>query len=152
MSEVSYTGQSESVLTNAWASESSSHSSIRVNLGNKINLIRNDTNSLYFRLQNCIFKRFFDDQVKSDDLLSKLIRLTIHFSQIHRYSTVDLPDSVVFIGGYSTENIMAKFNENGWSRLPDLKLGRYDHGSIQIDSKTFVIGGWTADIPPYNIE
>ena len=64
---------------------------------------------------------------------------------ISDYSTVDLSDSVVFIGGHSTGNIVAKFNGNGWSRLPDLMQGRWRHGSIQINGKTFIIGGWTDD-------
>ena len=69
----------------------------------------------------------------------------IYFSEIWGYSTVDLSDSVVFIGGFLTNKIVAKFNGNGWSRLPDLKQGRYRHGSIQINSKTFIIGGYTDD-------
>ena len=44
-----------------------------------------------------------------------------------------------------TQNIVAKFNENGWSRLPDLNQGRYSHGSVRINSKTFIIGGKTDD-------
>ena len=40
---------------------------------------------------------------------------------------------------------MAKFNGNGWSRLPDLKRGRADHGSIQINSKIFIIGSGLTD-------
>ena len=58
------------------------------------------------------------------------------------YSTVDLSDSVVFIGGAETKKIVAKFNQNGWSRLPDLNQGRFSHGSIQINGKTFIIGGY----------
>ena len=73
--------------------------------------------------------------------------MIIFFSQIWSYSTVDWPDSVVFIGGFVTRNIVAKFNENGWSRLPDLKQGRHSHGSIQINDKTFIIGGMTDDGP-----
>ena len=65
--------------------------------------------------------------------------------QLWGYSTVDLSDSVLFIGGYYSKKIVAKFNENGWSRLPDLKQGRKWHGSIKINSKTFIIGGATAD-------
>ena len=61
------------------------------------------------------------------------------------YSTIDLSDSVLFIGGYNTMKIVAKFNENGWSRLSDLKQGRYRHDSIQINSKTFIIGGFTEE-------
>ena len=64
---------------------------------------------------------------------------------ISDYSTVDLSDSVVFIGGYETKRIVAKFNGNEWSRLPDLKQGRSSHGSFQINSKTFIIGGFTED-------
>ena len=61
------------------------------------------------------------------------------------YSTVDLSDSVVFIGGSLTGKIVAKFNGNNWARLTDLKQGRSGHGSFQINSKTFIIGGSTDD-------
>ena len=72
--------------------------------------------------------------------------LIIYFSRMVYYSTVDLSDSVLFIGGsWGTGKIVAKFSGNGWSRLPDLKQGRYYHGSIQINSKTFIIGGITDD-------
>ena len=64
---------------------------------------------------------------------------------MYYYSTVDLSDSVIFIGGAYTKKIVAKFNGNGWSRLPYLKQGRYLHGSIHINSKTFIIGGYTDD-------
>ena len=58
-----------------------------------------------------------------------------------QYSTVDFSDSVLFIGGYETERVVAKFGQNRWSKLPDLKQGRYRHGSIKINTKTFIIGG-----------
>ena len=61
------------------------------------------------------------------------------------YSTVDLSDSVVFIGGYHTRKNVAKFSDNGWSRIADLNQGRCAHGSIQFNSKTFIIGGYTED-------
>ena len=54
-----------------------------------------------------------------------------------------MSDSVVFIGGKYTKRIVAKFNGNGWSRLPDLNQGRFAHGLIQIQSKTFIMGGLT---------
>ena len=88
---------------------------------------------------------FFDHRVEFYDKFSKSILFTIYFSQIYAYSIVDMSDSVVFIGGVYTGKIVAKFNGNGWSRLPDLKQGRLYHGSIQIKSKTFVIGGYTDD-------
>ena len=110
-------------------------------------LIKIDTNPLYFCFQNNIYKRFFDDRIESYNSVSKSILSTINLSKISSYSTVDLSDTVVFIGGYRTKKIVAKFNGNGWSRLPDLKQGRYAHGSIQINSKTFVIGGFTEDGP-----
>ena len=63
------------------------------------------------------------------------------------YSTVDLSNSVIFIGGDYTGKIVTKFNSRGsyWSRLSDLKQGRKNHGSIQINGKTFIIGGATDD-------
>ena len=108
-------------------------------------MIEIDTNPLYFWFRNIIHKRLFDDRIESYNLLLKLIPLIIYFSPIYAYSTVDLSDSVVFIGGHNTGRIVAKFDGNGWSRLPDLKQGRYWHGSIQINGKTFILGGKTDD-------
>ena len=116
-----------------------------VHSGNNIDLIKIDTNPPYFNFQNFIFKWNFDDGIKSDDKFLKTVLFTIYLSMISDYSTVDLSDSVVFIGGYETKRIVAKFNGNEWSRLPDLKQGRYDHGSIQINGKSFIIGGRTDD-------
>ena len=57
-------------------------------------------------------------------------------------------DSVYIIGGSSTKNIIAEFKENNyeepWSKLSDLMQGRYGHGSIIIDDKTLVLGGWSS--------
>ena len=109
---------------------------VNIQSGISINLIEIDTNSLYFCFRNPIYKGFLSLSI-------------IYFSRIYGYSTVDLSDSVVFIGGkidgIFNGNIVAKFDGNEWSRLPDLKQGRYSHGSIQINSKTFIIGGETDD-------
>ena len=71
-------------------------------------------------------------------------------SAINAYSTVDLTDGVVFIAGkevnwWTSSKIVAKFANDEWSKLPDLKQGRSWHGSIQIGSKTVIIGGLTDD-------
>ena len=88
---------------------------------------------IYYCFQNVIIKSFFDYRNKFDYFLS----------QISQYSTVDLENSAVFIGGRLTGKIVAKFNKNGWSRLPNLNQGRWAHGSIQINTRTFIIGGKT---------
>ena len=52
------------------------------------------------------------------------------------------------IGGSNTKNIIARYNEDNyeqtWSKLSDLMQGRYGHGSISIDHKTLIIGGWSS--------
>ena len=46
------------------------------------------------------------------------------------------------IGGQESQNIVAQYNDNSWQKLNNLNTGRYGHGSILIEDKTLVIGGW----------
>ena len=62
------------------------------------------------------------------------------------YSTAETADSAYVIGGQNTLNIVAEFNNDKWNRLPDLKKGRYGHGSIMVEDRILVIGGWNLDI------
>ena len=46
------------------------------------------------------------------------------------------------IGGQESQNIVAQYNDNIWQKLNNLNTGRYGHGSILIEDKTLIIGGW----------
>ena len=61
------------------------------------------------------------------------------------YSTAQTSDSAYVIGGQGTKNIVARYNTDNlptWKKLGDLKRGRYGHGSIVIENKIVVFGGW----------
>ena len=60
---------------------------------------------------------------------------------ILEYSTTHTSEEVYIIGGLYTENIVAKFRNNSWTRLRDLRQGRYNHGSIFHDGQSMIIGG-----------
>ena len=47
------------------------------------------------------------------------------------------------IGSQESKNIVAQYNDNSWQKLNNLNTGRYGHGSILVEDKTLVIGGWT---------
>ena len=72
----------------------------------------------------------------------RIFRINFYLSRISVYSTVDVSNGVIFIGGLYTKNVVAKFQEKKWIRLPDLQKGRYAQASIQIEQQTFVIGGY----------
>ena len=61
------------------------------------------------------------------------------------YSTAETADTAYFIGGQETSNIVAKFTDNDWQLLPGLNKGRYGHGSIMVEDRILVIGGWTKE-------
>ena len=53
-------------------------------------------------------------------------------------------DNAAFImGGYDTNivDIIAKFQDNQWTRYGSLKAVRYLHGSITSGDQTMIIGG-----------
>ena len=57
------------------------------------------------------------------------------------YSTTQTSDAVYIIGGFWTRNIVAKYVENDWLRLPNLNQGRAQHGTITFEGQTMIIGG-----------
>ena len=62
------------------------------------------------------------------------------------YSTTETADTAYFIGGQNSLNMVAKFYNNQWARLPDLNRGRFGHGSIMVGDRILVIGGWNLDV------
>ena len=67
--------------------------------------------------------------------------LTNSLRKIFYYSTTHTSDAVHIIGGSKTKNVVAEFKSGNWARLKDLNKGRDSHGSINIGTKTMVIGG-----------
>ena len=65
------------------------------------------------------------------------------------YAVVSTNHAAFFIGGggigSSYVSAIAKFENDNWSKLENLKKNRLAHGSITIGTKTFVIGGDTDD-------
>ena len=52
------------------------------------------------------------------------------------------------IGGYDGSlsfDVIAKFENDEWSLLGNLRKGRPAHGSITYGTETLIIGGWTSD-------
>ena len=71
-------------------------------------------------------------------------KLTIVINSLRRisyYSTTHTADAAHIIGGSKTKNVVAEFKNGRWARLKDLNKGRDSHGSINIGTKTMVIGG-----------
>ena len=72
---------------------------------------------------------------------SKLLR-----RQIYGYAVASTDIAAFIIGGYSTSytsilDIIAKFQDNQWTRYENLKAKRRLHGSIQSGDLTMIIGG-----------
>ena len=67
------------------------------------------------------------------------------------YSTTSTKEAAYIIGGTSTSpdshQTIAEFSNNTWRQIGSLVKGRYNHGSITIDSQTMIIGGYTV-YPP----
>ena len=56
-------------------------------------------------------------------------------------------DNAAFIIGgldMDTLNIIAKFQDNQWTRYGSLKAVRYAHGSITSGDQTMIIGGYSS--------
>ena len=67
------------------------------------------------------------------------------FSQITEYSVASTENAAFIIGGYNWDgtvlDIIAKFQDNQWTRYGSLKATRRLHGSIQSGDLTMIIGG-----------
>ena len=78
---------------------------------------------------------------------SKLIKsLGKYFlSRICEYAVASTEYAAFIIGGYDQSsigiNIIAKFQDNQWTRYESLKASRRLHGSIQNGDLTMIIGG-----------
>ena len=64
---------------------------------------------------------------------------------IYGYAVASTDNAAFIIGGYDTSNvdIIAKFQDNQWTRYGSLKAVRYAHGSITSGDQTMIIGGWS---------
>ena len=71
----------------------------------------------------------------------KSINVKKSFRRISYYSTTHTSDAAYIIGGFKTKNVVAEFINGQWRRLKDLNKGRDSHGSINIGTKTIIIGG-----------
>ena len=68
---------------------------------------------------------------------AKLLR-----QRITRYAVASTDNAAFIIGGtYSPTNIIAKFQDNQWTRYGSLKASRRLNGSIQSGDLTMIIGG-----------
>ena len=66
------------------------------------------------------------------------------------YSTTETADTAYFIGGHNALNMVVKYTTiNGsdkWIPLPDLNKGRFGHGSIIVEDRILIIGGWNTEV------
>lgn len=64
------------------------------------------------------------------------------YSNIYHYSTAHTVDAVYILGGATTQNIIAEYKDDQWRHLGNLNHGRYHHGSITIQDKIMIVGGF----------
>ena len=57
------------------------------------------------------------------------------------YSTTNSPDAAYIIGGSYTQNLIAEFRNDQWTKLDNLKKGRMAHGSINVGNQTMIVSG-----------
>ena len=64
------------------------------------------------------------------------------------YSTISIDDFVLIIGGkckkdesFGTTSLIAKFQNNIWTKAGNLMIPRRFHRSIVMDDRIFVVGG-----------
>ena len=69
---------------------------------------------------------------------SKLLR-----RQIYGYAVASTDNAAFIIGGYDRgyHDIIAKFQDNQWTRYGSLKAVRCNHGAITSGDQTMIIGG-----------
>ena len=63
------------------------------------------------------------------------------FRCIAYYSTANSPDAAYILGGFYIQTLVAEFRDDKWTQLDDLNKGRDSHGSINLGTKTMIIGG-----------
>ena len=73
-----------------------------------------------------------------------------YLSKIWQYSVASTDNAAFIIGGkdiiggnLNAIDIIAKFEDNQWSRYESLKAARYVNGSITSTNQTMIIGGET---------
>ena len=81
-------------------------------------------------------KQLFLNQTK----FSKLLR-----RKITRYAVASTDNAAFIIGGYdpSIIDIIAKFQDNQWTRYGSLKAARHAPGTITSGDQTMIIGGYS---------
>ena len=69
-------------------------------------------------------------------------------TRISQYAVASTNNAAFIIGGYDESstgiNIIAKFQDNQWTRYGSLKTSRRLHGSIQSGDLTMIIGGYSS--------
>ena len=69
-------------------------------------------------------------------------------SQIWEYSVASTENAAFIIGGRDQNSeeidIIAKFQDNEWTRYGSLNTARYVHGSITSADQTMIVGGFSA--------
>ena len=72
-------------------------------------------------------------------------------SLIVKYAVVSTADAAFIIGGTNGDsyspgyfgNIIAKFQDNQWTRYGSLQKGRYSPGAIVSDDQIMIMGGYS---------
>ena len=64
---------------------------------------------------------------------------------MYAYSSASTSEAVYIIGGAYTRKIIAKYENDAWSRAGSLKHGRAYHGSISLGEEIMIIGGISDD-------
>ena len=75
-----------------------------------------------------------------------LVTSTVYLRKIYGYSVASTNEAAFVIGGSGSDNlsnVIAKFENNGWSKFGNLQKSRALHGSITIGTETMIIGGMT---------
>ena len=74
--------------------------------------------------------------------------MNYYFREISSYSVASTTKAAFVIGGFdvsiggsSSLDVIAKFENNKWSRYGNLQNSRYNHESITSGTQTIVIGG-----------
>ena len=70
------------------------------------------------------------------------------FSKINSYSVASTENAAFIIGGRDKNSnaidIIAKFQDNEWTRYGCLKAARYLHGSITSADQTMIVGDYSS--------
>ena len=81
-------------------------------------------------------------------MLTRIYDFNIDLSRIIQYSVASTDNAAFIIGGRNTNSnaidIIAKFQDNEWTRYGSLNKARYVHGSITSADQTMIIGGISA--------